>query len=72
MHIYRSINEPIRERLSWNELWRGQDQGLIICWEMGRKHALSDFDLANKAKRGDLGNRQVKRFNSSLLKPSFF
>jgi hypothetical protein len=54
MHVYRSINEPIREGLSWNELWRGQDQGLIICWEMGRNHALSDFDLADKAKRGEL------------------
>ena len=36
--IFRSKDEPIREGLSWVELWKGQDDGLIWCWERGRQY----------------------------------
>lgn len=36
--LYRSIEEPIREGLTWQELWRGEDNGLIWCWERGRQY----------------------------------
>lgn len=36
--LYRSIVEPIREGLNWHELWEGDDQGLIWCWERGRQY----------------------------------
>jgi hypothetical protein len=56
MRLRRSIEEPIRADLSWNERWRGPDHGLIWCWERGRQKrgqgtpdefevlALHDFD----------------------------
>tara|TARA_Y100000814_G_scaffold283168_1_gene248879 strand:- start:146 stop:565 length:420 start_codon:yes stop_codon:yes gene_type:complete len=37
MKVEVSILEPIRENLSWEEKWRGPDNGLIICWENGRR-----------------------------------
>ena len=36
--LRRSIDEPIREGLTWNELWKGPDEGLIWCWERGRQY----------------------------------
>jgi hypothetical protein len=53
-HIFRSISEPIREKLSWIEIWRGQDDGLIHCWELGRKKRMSQPDLAVRAEAGEL------------------
>jgi hypothetical protein len=35
--IQRSVIEPIRVGLSWDERWRGDDLGLIACWESGRE-----------------------------------
>jgi len=52
--IYRSINEPIREELSWDERWKGSDNGLITCWEVGREKRHSDVELAKKAEMGEL------------------
>jgi len=53
-HIYRSIQEPKREGLSWDELWRGLDKGLIACWEVGRDTGMKDTELAKRAKNGEL------------------
>jgi len=53
-HVYRSIIEPNRESLSWDEAWKGTDEGLIACWERGREKALEDVELAGSAKRGEL------------------
>lgn len=53
-HVYRSIAELNREGLSWDEIWKGADEGLIACWERGRKKALEDVELAGCAKRGEL------------------
>ena len=36
MHVSRSVDEPLREGLSWEEIWQGDDRGLIKCWENGR------------------------------------
>jgi hypothetical protein len=52
--VFRSIKEPIREGLSWDEKWRGDDKGLITCWETGRELGNKESDLAKKAERGEL------------------
>ena len=53
-HIYRSHSEPIRQRLSFERQWRGSDEGLIKCWEVGRELAEKKSTLANRAKNGEL------------------
>jgi len=53
-HITRSIKEPIRESLSWDERWKGPDNGLITCWEVGRELGKKEPELAEQAKNGAL------------------
>ena len=52
--LFRSIDEPIREGLSWRDLWMGPDKGLIWCWERGRQERLERPDDAARAERGEL------------------
>lgn len=52
--VFRSIEEPIREGLTWDELWNGPDKGLIASWEVGRRRAKQELELARKAKMGEL------------------
>lgn len=52
--IFRSICEPIRDNLSFQERWREQDRGLIVCWEIGRQLSIESPDLAIRAKNGEL------------------
>jgi hypothetical protein len=52
--IYRSIQEPIRENPSFEERWRGSDNGLITCWEVGRTKSIESPELAERAKNGEL------------------
>ena len=52
--IYRSLHEPIREGLSLDERWNGPDNGLIWCWELGRKRSQEEPDLALRARNGEL------------------
>ena len=54
MRVYKSINDPIREGLSREELLRDEDKGLILAWEVGRKNALSNIELRNQALKGEL------------------
>lgn len=54
MRLRRSIDQPIREGLSWNELWRGPDRGLIWCWERGRQKRVEEPELAARADKGEL------------------
>lgn len=54
MRITRSIKEPTRTNLSWEELWQASDKGLIACWECGRAKGLEDSELANAARNGEL------------------
>jgi hypothetical protein len=54
-HLRRSIDCPIREGLSWDELlWRGPDRGLICCWERGRQKRVEEPELAARADKGEL------------------
>ncbi len=52
--LRRSIDEPIREGLSWSETWEGPDHGLIFCWERGRQERLERPDDAARAEKGEL------------------
>jgi hypothetical protein len=52
--IHRSITQEIRHNLSFEEKWRGKDQGLITCWEVGRKRREADPELAAKAENNEL------------------
>ena len=54
MKIHRLITEPIRQINDWDEKWSDADQGLIACWERGRKKSLEDPALASQARAGQL------------------
>lgn len=43
-----------RDNLSWEERWKGVDQGLIICWENGRNQRKEDPELSSQAIAGQL------------------
>jgi hypothetical protein len=52
--LRRSVELPIRESLSWDDEWRGPDDGLIYCWEHGRQERLERPDDAARAEQGEL------------------
>jgi hypothetical protein len=52
--ISRAISLPIRESLSFEERWRGEDRGLILCWEIGRQKRSDNEELAKRAEKGEL------------------
>ncbi len=52
--VFRSVDEPIREHISWSQRWEGRDRGLITCWEVGRRKRDKEPVLAEKASRGEL------------------
>src|SRR5579871_5461350 len=52
--LRRSIDKPIRDGLSWEQTWRGPDDGLIYCWEHGRLERLMRPEDAARAERGEL------------------
>ena len=52
--LQRRFSEPRRTGLNTEALWKGDDQGLIISWEVGRDLAKSEPELAERAKRGEL------------------
>jgi len=54
MMIHRSIDEPIRADLSWEERWQGPDGGLIAAWEAGRHLAAAEPQRAALALNGEL------------------
>lgn len=54
MRVYKSIDEPIRENISMEETWNSQDDGLIHCWELGRKRAIRNPEEATRAIKGEL------------------
>jgi hypothetical protein len=54
MPLIRSIHEPIRDDLTWDERWKGPDQGFIWCWERGRQKRFEEPDLAARAEMGEL------------------
>lgn len=52
--IYRSFQESKRQGLSWDEQWKGDDKGLITCWEVGRKIRSKEPALAKRTEDGEL------------------
>ena len=54
LRLTRSIEEPTRTNLSWEQLWQASDKGLIACWESGRAKGLEDTGLASAARNGEL------------------
>lgn len=52
--VYRSCREPIRKGLTWEERWKGEDKGLISCWELGRELRDEKPILAKRAENGEL------------------
>jgi len=52
--LQRSISEPIRQDLSWHDIWQGPDKGLIYCWEKGRMKRVDQPEDAACAERGEL------------------
>jgi len=52
--IFRSYREPIRKDLTWEERWKGDDRGLISCWELGRELREKKPALAKRAENGEL------------------
>lgn len=54
MQVFRDVSEPIRKGVSWEQTWKGDDGGLIACWESGREKSLKDDISAQATKRGEL------------------
>ncbi len=52
--LHRSVHQPIREGLSWDERWMGPDKGLIWCWERGRQKRVEEPEFAAQADKGEL------------------
>lgn len=52
--VFRSYEEPDREEPSWAERWKGYDEGLITCWEVGRRLRAKEPELAKRAEKGEL------------------
>ncbi|SFI86718.1 MULTISPECIES: UvrD-helicase domain-containing protein [unclassified Pseudomonas] len=66
--LYRSICEPDREGLSWKQVWEECDRGLINCWEIGRRLARRDPQLAEQCRAGVLPVLNWKGGASRTLK----
>ena len=54
MKVRRAIDTPIRQGLTTEQAWKGEDNGLIKCWEVGRKLAMDQPSLALRARAGAL------------------
>lgn len=52
--VTRSIAEPIRAHLNQDQAWGSTERGLITSWEIGRKLAQNDPDLADQCISGNL------------------
>jgi len=52
--VFKSISESIRVNPSYDERWNGSDNGLITCWEVGRKKRESEPSLIEKVDNNEL------------------
>lgn len=52
--IFRKISAPIRNGLTHEEYWEGDDKGLITCWEVGRKLGETNPKLKAQCEAGEL------------------
>lgn len=60
MRVSRSILEPIHDEQDYEKRINGDDKGLINAWQVGRKLAARDPDMAARAKNGELPVLGVK------------
>ena len=54
LRISRKFTEPDRGELDYDERWKGDDGGLITCWENGRRWRQDKPGLADRAMKGEL------------------
>jgi hypothetical protein len=54
MKVIRAFETPKRVDLDYEEMWEGEDQGLISSWERGREKASENPELRDRAKNGEL------------------
>ena len=54
MRVAENIATPIRTGLSFEQLFRQEDKGLIKAWEIGRVRATKNPDEGTRAKQGQL------------------
>ena len=59
--LRRSVRTPIRENISWTDMWKGSDRGLIWCWERGRQRQTEEPDLMTRAREGEFVSLAWKR-----------
>ena len=52
--VTRKFAEPNRGEMTYDERWNGDDGGLIVCWENGRKYRQKKPELASKTMNGEL------------------
>ena len=52
--ITRKYTEPMRTKMSYAERWKGDDGGLITCWENGREWHQNKPKIAQRAMNGEL------------------
>jgi len=52
--IQRSVHEPIRLNMTWEQYWLGSDRGLIKAWEIGRQLRDHQSEIVVCAERGEL------------------
>lgn len=52
--IHHPKTSSPRIGLTWDEIWKAEDQGLIKCWENGRALSATHPDLAEAARRDEL------------------
>ena len=54
LRITRKFTEPDRGELDYDGRWKGDDGGLITCWENGRRWRQDKPGLADRAMKGEL------------------
>jgi len=52
--IQRSVHEPIRLNMTWEQYWLGSDRGLIKAWEIGRQLRDHQSEIVVCAERREL------------------
>ena len=52
--VHRAVTTPSRQHLDTEQLWHGEDRGVIAAWERGRQKSSEDPELAARAKAGEL------------------
>jgi hypothetical protein len=54
MLIQRTVSDARRGELTWEQLWKGPDAGIIASWERGLEKRTEDAAMAQRALSGEL------------------